>query len=49
MCFMNLIISKVCDPAGLANTQPREQREEDGTFNLICSKVIAPGKMSSWS
>lgn len=49
MYFTNLIISKVCDPAGLVDTQPREHRKEGGTFNLICSKVPAPGKMSGWS
>ena len=49
MYFMNLIISKVCDPAGPVDTQPREHCKERGTFHLICFKVPAPGEMSHWS
>lgn len=44
MYFMNLIISKVCDPAGLVDTQPRERCKERGTFRLLCSNVPALGK-----
>lgn len=49
MYFISLIISKVCDPAGLGDTQPRESYKEGGTFNLTRFKVLAPRKMSSWS
>lgn len=37
MYFMNMVISKVCDPVGLVDTQTREHCRERGTFNLICS------------
>lgn len=49
MYFMNLIISKVCDPAGLVGAQPREHGKERGTFHPICFEVPAHGEMSRCS
>lgn len=44
MCFMDLIISKVCDPVGLADTQPREHCEQVGPLTSFVPKSLLLGK-----